>query len=159
MTTPDWIFHIGDYVCDVRAAGLLVRDGKVLLQRDKGGSEYALPGGHIRMGETTEEALIREYKEETGADILCERMLWTEECFWERQGRKAHNLTFYYLISLKDINALPDCGAFLPQKDNPEVVVGWMPVADIQNITLYPEFLKSEIGCLDGPVKHFVTRA
>ncbi|MDE6847136.1 MAG: NUDIX domain-containing protein [Lachnospiraceae bacterium] len=47
----------------------------MVVQRDKSGSEYAIPGGHVKVGETTEEALIREYKEETGADVKCERLL------------------------------------------------------------------------------------
>lgn len=158
MTTPDWMFHSGEYTCDVRVAGVLVRDGKVLLQRDKGGSEYALPGGHVQAGETTEEALIREYREETGADIACRKMLWSEECFWEWQGRKTHNFTFYYLISLKDEAALADTGAFVPHRDNPGVEVGWVPVSDLEHKVVYPDFLPREICCPEGPMKHFITK-
>ncbi|MBQ8237701.1 MAG: NUDIX domain-containing protein [Oscillospiraceae bacterium] len=39
------------------------------MKRDRDGSEYALPGGHVRIGETTADGLVRAYKEETGADI------------------------------------------------------------------------------------------
>ena len=44
-------------------------------------------------------------------------------------------------------------------KDNCNVVIGWMPIEKIQDIIIYPEFLKEEIYCLDGPMKHFVTSA
>ena len=30
--------------------GVLVKNNRVLVQRDKNGSEYALPGGHIKIG-------------------------------------------------------------------------------------------------------------
>ncbi|MDE7201485.1 MAG: NUDIX domain-containing protein [Lachnospiraceae bacterium] len=79
----DWLFEIDNKICDLRVAGILIQNNKIVVQRDKNGSEYAIPGGHVKIGETTEEALIREYKEETGADVKCERLLWTEECFWE----------------------------------------------------------------------------
>lgn len=60
----DWIFDTDTCRCDLRSAGVLLQDGKVFLQRSAGGSEYALPGGHVRAGETTEHALLREWQEE-----------------------------------------------------------------------------------------------
>ena len=65
----DWLFRTDEYICDLRTVGVLVRDGKLLVQRERNGSEYALPGGHVKIGETTADGLIREYKEETGVDI------------------------------------------------------------------------------------------
>ena len=47
----DWIFRTDEYICDLRTVGVLVRDGKLLVQRDRDGSEYALPGGHVKIGE------------------------------------------------------------------------------------------------------------
>jgi stage III sporulation protein AG len=38
----DWIFRTDEYICDLRTVGVLVRDGKLLVQRDRDGSEYAL---------------------------------------------------------------------------------------------------------------------
>ena len=67
----DWMFTAGSYVCDVRTVGVLIQDGKILVQRDRTGNEYALPGGHIQVGETLQDGLIREFKEETGAVIVC----------------------------------------------------------------------------------------
>ena len=78
----DWIFPTENSVCDLRTVGLLIKDGKILVQRDRDGSEYVLPGGHVKIGETLEDGLIREFKEETDTDIKCIRMLWSEECFW-----------------------------------------------------------------------------
>jgi nucleoside triphosphatase len=41
-----------------------------LLKTHKWGHRYAIPGGHIEVGETMVEALIREIKEETNLDIF-----------------------------------------------------------------------------------------
>lgn len=36
--------------------GVLIRDGKILVQRDRDGHEYVLPGGHVKIGEILEDA-------------------------------------------------------------------------------------------------------
>ena len=154
----DWIFKTDEYICGLRVAAVLVKDNKILLQREKNGSEYALPGGHVKICETTEESLAREIAEELGAAISCKRLLWSEELFWEWNGRQAHDISFYYLAELCDGQEVPDNGEFIPQKDNCNVVVGWVPIEEIQNITVYPEFLKKEIYNLNDPMKHFVSK-
>ena len=83
----DWMFVVDNSICDVRTVGVLVRDGKILVQRDRNGNEYALPGGHVRIVETLADGLVREYKEETGADISCVKLLWSEECFRQNSSR------------------------------------------------------------------------
>ena len=154
----DWIFTTEECICDLRTAAVLVKDNKILVQRDKDGNEYALPGGHVKIGETLEAGLIRETMEEMGVQIECKKLLWSEECFWEWNGRQAHNISFYYLIEVCDGFEIPDTGEFVSQKDNCNVVIGWMPIDQIQNVTIYPEFLKDEIYHLDGPMKHFVSK-
>lgn len=117
----------------MRTVGVLVRDAKLLVQRERDGSEYASPGGHVKIGETTADGLVREFKEETGADIKVEKLLWTEECFWEWNGTQAHNIAFYYLIQLADESDIPDTGEFESNKDNCNVVLGWMPIKKLAN--------------------------
>ncbi len=54
----------------VVGAIILNKDDKVLICRStKYHTKYIIPGGHIEIGESMEEALIREVKEETGLDI------------------------------------------------------------------------------------------
>lgn len=154
----DWIFTTEEYTCDLRVVAVLVKDNKILVQRDRDGNEYALPGGHVKIGETLEAGLIRETMEEMGVQIECKKLLWSEECFWEWSGRQAHNISFYYLIELCAGYEIPDTGEFVSQKDNCNVVIGWMPIEQIQNVTIYPEFLKEEIYHLDGPMKHFISK-
>ena len=155
----DWLFAAEEYVCDLRTVGVLVQDNRILVQRDRNGAEYALPGGHVRIGETLENGLIREIMEETGVQIRCVRLLWSEECLWTWNGRQAHSMAFYYLIELCDGFEIPNHGEFISQKDNCDVVLGWLPIDRLQSITIYPEFIKNEITDLNGPIKHFVSRA
>lgn len=67
-----------------RAAAVIVRDGRVLMVRERGtgpggrhdGVEYwTLPGGGLAEGETAEQAVRREVAEETGLHALTVRYL------------------------------------------------------------------------------------
>ena len=154
----DIILNTDEICFGIRAVGVTVRDGKVLVQREIGGNEYALPGGTVKLGETTEETLIREYREETGSEISINRLLWTEESFWEyNNGKRQHGIAFYYLIDFFD-DQIFECDEFVSQKDNCNIVLGWLPVNELKNIIIYPDFVKEEIYKLDEPAKHFISK-
>ena len=149
----DWLFQTENGVCDFRCAGLLIQDGKVLLQRD--GNEYAVPGGHVQFGETGAEAVVREFREELGVSVQCGNVLWTEECFWQWKGKLNHTLSFYYSVSLKEDSELPPQG-FWRMKDHPHVEMGWVALEEVKGLKVYPDFLKTEI--IELRAGHFVSR-
>ena len=153
----DWLFSDEKNICSYRAVGVLIRNNKILVQREKDGNEYALPGGHVMIGETSEESLTREYKEETGADILCSRMIWVEEVFWKWDGKKAHTIAFYYLISLKNESDIPD-SYFESHKDNSDVLLEWVEIDELKNLTVYPAFIKDKIVNISNGIEHFISR-
>jgi ADP-ribose pyrophosphatase YjhB (NUDIX family) len=51
------------------ASTIVVKEGKILLQRRSNTGLWALPGGTMEIGETIGEAAIRETKEEAGLDV------------------------------------------------------------------------------------------
>ncbi len=154
----DWQFSGENYICNFRSVGVLIRNNKILVQCDKDGLEYTLPGGHVKIGECSNDSLVREYKEETGADIICERLIWVEECFWEWNKKQTSTLAFYYLINLCDETDIPDNGEFVSQKDNCSVVLGWVSLEKIKSLTIYPSFLKEKIFDIGNNIEHFVTK-
>lgn len=153
----DITLNKNDICFGVRTVGVTLRNGKILIQREKDGNEYALPGGTVKLGETTEETLIREYREETGAEITIKKLLWTEESFWEYNGKKQHGIAFYYLIDFLD-DTIFEREDFISQKDNCNIVLGWYPVEKLKEIIIYPDFIKEELHNLDQPIKHFVSK-
>jgi len=62
------------------ARAIIIEDDKLLvMKRIKQGIEYyTLVGGKLNGGETPEQAVVREVKEETGLDITSARLVFTE---------------------------------------------------------------------------------
>jgi ADP-ribose pyrophosphatase YjhB (NUDIX family) len=59
---------------------IILKDGKLLVtKRNKFGSEYfILVGGGVDIGESLEDALFRELKEESGVEVANPRLVFTE---------------------------------------------------------------------------------
>jgi 8-oxo-dGTP pyrophosphatase MutT (NUDIX family) len=53
-----------------RIAGIIIRDGKLLMLLGKDHKELWTPGGKIELGESDESCLKRELKEEMGVELL-----------------------------------------------------------------------------------------
>lgn len=134
--------------------GVLLRNNRVLVQYDN--AIYALPGGHVTIGKTSEEALIREFKEETGADILCDRLIWVEETFWKWDNRAAHGLVFYYQISLENNADIPD-DCFISQKDNCNIMLKWVTIEEMKQLQIYPTFIKDKIENISNNIEHIIS--
>ncbi len=67
--STDWCRSVG---------GVCIKDGKVLLARHtygKGKGMLIIPGGYVDFGEKPEEALAREYLEETGVSVKAGRLI------------------------------------------------------------------------------------
>ena len=84
---------------------MIVNDeGKILLAKShKWFDKYTLPGGHIEVGETMQEALRREVREEVGLDVeVVEFLLMQEAIFTKEFWKKRHFIFFDFLCTVKD---------------------------------------------------------
>lgn len=52
-----------------KAAGIIIKDRRLLVERSKGKDVFVAPGGKLEPGETSTQAVIRELKEEFQLDI------------------------------------------------------------------------------------------
>jgi len=158
----DILFKADDYIFSYRVGGVLIHKGKVLLQNAEGDDGYALIGGHVAFGETTDETLIREFREEIGADIKIERLLMVNENFFPWGNRPCHQINMFYLVSLKDESQIPTDRNFKALDDlgneRFELNMSWIPLEDVPNMCIYPQQVKTYIVNPPDKIVYFVSK-
>ena len=67
----------------IRAAAILIENGCILLVKQEvtATRHWSLPGGHLEFGETLEQCLKREVREETGLDIKVTELIYVTDRF------------------------------------------------------------------------------
>lgn len=93
LSSPAKIIPMADQLFPEPTVGALIfnSEGKLFLMRShKWHDAYVIPGGHIELGETAEDALRREIKEETALDIYDIRFICLQEfiydsAFWKKR--------------------------------------------------------------------------
>ena len=86
----------------IRACGICIEDNKILLAKHhslgKSGILWAPPGGGMVFGETTEQALKREFVEETGLNVSIEKFL----CVNEYIVSPLHAIELFFIVKKID---------------------------------------------------------
>ena len=79
---------------------IILKDDKLLFLRRKNNpvkGQWWFPGGRIRKGETLQEALVREVKEETGLTVTTSKLVNV----YSRIFDKRHDITIAYVCKCK----------------------------------------------------------
>ncbi|WP_276495769.1 NUDIX domain-containing protein [Pontibacter litorisediminis] len=118
----------------VRACGILIQDDKLLLVRHGrtmgNDAFWAPPGGGVEFGESMQQCLKREFKEETGLEIEVSRFLFVNEFLQP----PLHAVEFFF-----EVKAV---GGSMKTGSDPEAEAGnqliehlqWLTVKEIQHI-------------------------
>jgi len=158
---PDILFKTKDAVFSYRVAGICLQNGKVLLQKPTNDTGYAFPGGHVAFGETNAETLIREFKEEIGADVSVGALKWVAEIFFPWGKKPCHQICLYYMVTIESPDT-PAEGVFTAQEQlegrNFKIEFHWIPIDAVKNIEVYPTNTAELLGKLSEGVQHFVYR-
>ena len=92
--------------------GILISNqkGKIFLMLSpKWRGRYGLPGGHIEYGETMEEAIRREIKEETNLNLFDIQFLMVQECIFSKEFYKKKHFVFLdYIAKAKSTKVILD---------------------------------------------------
>lgn len=158
----DILFKTEDAVFSYRVAGICVHNGKVLLQTTTGEDRsFAFPGGHVSFGETNAQTLIREFREEMGADITVGELKWVAEIFFPWGSRPCHQICLYYMVEITDPD-IPTDGVFLGKERlegrSFELEFHWVPIEKLGELEVYPTNTRALMEKLHEGVQHFVYR-
>lgn len=141
-----------------RVAAVIINDNKILAQRNPKDNTYYLVGGRVSFGESTEEALVREVKEELNIDIKTYRALWVNECFFNNDGKRFHEIGMYYLVDISDTTFNHYEKAFEMKEQNRTNYYEWLDIDKLDDSILYPAFIKDEIKNISNELKLLITR-
>lgn len=151
----DILFKTEDWVFSYRVAGICIHNGCVLLQTTKDDNFYAFPGGHVALGETNADTLIREFREEIGAEVRIRELKWVAENFFPWGSKPCHQLCNYFLVELAEENT-PKNGIFQGRENHLEF--HWVPIEKVGQLEIYPTNARELLGKLEEGVQYFVYR-
>ncbi|GKV66773.1 MULTISPECIES: NUDIX hydrolase [Sporosarcina] len=98
---------------------------KILMVFNKNGT-WSLPGGAVEVGETLQEATVREVKEETGYDIMVGNIVALNEAFIDKNH-------VYFITYHGQIIKRPE---EIPQEEN-IIKVEWLSLEDADRLMPY----------------------
>lgn len=92
----DLTIDVEDYKLNVRAAGVIIHNNKVLVHKNLNSNHYALIGGRVEIGEDSATTVKREAQEELDKEVETTGYVATIENFFEMKGRKYHEILFIH---------------------------------------------------------------
>ena len=90
----------------IGVGAVIIKDGKILLEKRKnepGKGKWSIPGGLVELGESVEQTVIREVKEETGLEVeKPEHIDVVDNVVRDENGEiKYHFIIIDYFVKLK----------------------------------------------------------
>lgn len=144
-----------------RVAGIIIHDNKLLVMKDEHAPYYYIPGGRVSMNELSEDAIIREIREELNAEVKVKRMLWVNENLFHEEyfHENYHEICFWYLLDMTDDELINKESEFV-HKDNEEknLTFYWKDIDEIKDLIIYPLFIKNNILQLPQVIEHVVEK-
>src|SRR5574344_1513359 len=95
----------------LRAAAIFIENGSALFATNASRDYYYPIGGAVELGETTQQAALREVSEEIGITCQVNRLLFIQENFFKRddgafKDLTCHEITFYFLMKPQEIQKI-----------------------------------------------------
>jgi len=118
----------------IRACGICIEDNKILLVKHhslgKSGFLWAPPGGGMVFGETTEQALKREFIEETGLTVSVEKLLFVNEYL----SPPLHAIELFFIV--KKISGTLQTGVDPELHKDRQIIieVEWLSIEQLQKL-------------------------
>ena len=127
-----------------RTCGIIKQDDRFLIMRVNKTKYYHIPGGHIEIGEDSEQAVTREIKEEIGCDVAKLKLFAIQENFWTRNNKKCHGIEFYYIVEPKQKIQMIDTEKIEIDKGKEKLLeFKWVTLEELKKIDLRPANIRN----------------
>ena len=138
----DITLNVEDYLLNVRASGIIIHDNKILLHKNINEEHYALIGGRVAIGESSEKALKREVMEEMGKEVKIIEGLTTVENFFEMKGSKYYEILFVHRLEFKDEKDKKIVDTIKNVEGKDYLIYEWIDIDEIDKYPLRPKVIK-----------------
>lgn len=141
-----------------RAGAIIVEDGCVLLVTNSNEDYYYSVGGGVQWGESSEDAVRREVREETGVDYEVDRLAVIHENFFGEnkgtlKGLECHEIAHYYIMKPRGSKELHSNSITHGAKE----IMSWIPIEDLPKYKAFPSFLADYLKGNHEGIVHIVT--
>lgn len=121
---------------------LIIKDGKIVIVRNRSTGKYFFPGGGVNIGEKIEDALKREVSEETGLKIVIERFFHFKESFfyYDPWNEAYHSFSFFFICRPATLTFANKKDIQDEEAENPE----WIEIKNLkaENIQSFGEIIE-----------------
>jgi ADP-ribose pyrophosphatase YjhB (NUDIX family) len=115
----------------VDRSGAVPRAALIARHDRRGRLVWSLPKGHLELGETPEDAAVREVEEETGIRGAVLAPLGTIDFWFVAEQRRVHKTVHHFLLEAR--------GGELSDADIEVVEVAWVPLAEVPATLAYAD--------------------
>lgn len=152
----------------------MLHKGRILLHRPETFDFWTFLGGGVHLHETLEEAIKREWLEETGFEIEVKRLLYVIENFFYFEGNKeipygprnqnVHVIGLCFLVEPVESEGIWLDDEFYGQEDIPyqgrdlKITFRWFEPTELDDINLVPVCLKQALKEIPDFPLHLVNR-
>lgn len=140
-----------------RAGAIIIEDNKVLLATNEKEDYYYSVGGGVHIGETAEDAVVREVYEETGIRYEVDRLVFIHENFFagdgSLEGKECHELSLYFLMKSRGTQELNSNSYTQGVKET----MHWIPLNELGKYRAYPTFFSEKLNKFKEGVEHIIT--
>lgn len=141
-----------------RAAAIIVENDCVLFACNETDDYLYSIGGGVHMGESAEDAVLREVFEETGVRYKIDHLAVIHENFFNEnagtlKGLNCHEISFYFLMKPRGTQELHSNSITQGVKEE----MRWIPIRDLEQHKAYPLFLKDYLCKEHFGIEHIVT--
>lgn len=138
----DLTIDVDDYKLNVRAAGVIIHNNKILVHKNVNSDHYALIGGRVEIGEDSETTIKREVEEELGKEVEITGYVSTIENFFEMKGKKYHEILFIHKAEFVNEEDKKIEYTLKNMEGKDYLHYEWLELDKIEEYTLVPEIVK-----------------
>ena len=123
---------------------MIIAENKLLsvTMRNAQGEFFILPGGGQHHGESLEEAVKRECKEELGIEIEVGRLIYSREYIGKNHDFNPKHTNFHQIEHVFDCSVLDEASIGKGhEKDKSQIGYEWIPLDSLEAYNFFPRFI------------------